>query len=270
MKAYFYACLVVICFYGVAGNAQVNFLGKPGHITIPSAEWESKTPLGASFSYIPREYTNGMFFTSTPMEQNTLHFYNISIGLTSFMDVNFSIAHRPLLSYGIGDRQLDFRFRLIQETRLRPSIVLGITPPGSSSPVLSHDYLVVTKNINTSIGTFRITGGYGSPYVIFNKKSNSQNFWQELKIEKKAVIRSGNNYLTGIFGGITYLPVDFGGVIIEYNTTTINAGAFVKLWDWLQLQGYTYEGKKAAFTIVANFPLNFKPNTLRKHEKSLD
>jgi hypothetical protein len=250
----------------------VNFLGKPGHLTIPSAEWETKKPLGASFSYVPREYTSGMFFSNAAVERNTLHLYNIRVGLTSFMDVNLSIARRPLLpdKIGIGDRQLDFRFRLFQETLFRPSIVLGITPPGSVSPVLSHDYLVVTKNINTSIGTFRITGGYGSPYLIIKKKSVGHNFWQELQIEEKTEIRSGNKYLIGFFGGITYLPVDFGGVIIEYNTSTINAGAFVKLWDWLHLQGYTYEGKKAAFTIAANFPLNFKPNTIRKHEKSLE
>jgi len=187
------------------------------------------------------------------------------------MDVNLSIAHRPLLSdkIGVGDRQLDFRFRLLKEARFRPSVVLGITPPGSVSPVLSHDYLVATKNINTSIGTFRITGGYGTPYLIM-RRNDKHNFWQELKLEEKAEFRSGNNYLIGFFGGITYLPVDFGGVMIEYNTTTINAGAFVKLWDWLHLQAYAYEGKKAAFTIAANSPLNFKPNTLRKHEKSLE
>jgi hypothetical protein len=136
---------------------QVNFFGKPGLMAIPSAEWNEEQPLGFSFAYLPREYS--LFQTNA--NNNTLNLYSVRMGITSFMEMNLSIAYRPLLKdkIGIGDRQLDFRFKLLQETTFLPSLVLGITPPGSVSPVMSHDYLVATKNFHTGIGTLKLTGG---------------------------------------------------------------------------------------------------------------
>jgi hypothetical protein len=77
-------------------------------------------------------------------------------------------------------------------------------------------------------------------------------------------------YLTGFFGGITYAPVNFGGIMLEHDTNTINAGAFVKIWDRLYLQGYTFEGKEFAFQFSSHFSLDFSPRTLKRYEKGLD
>ncbi|WP_265162965.1 YjbH domain-containing protein [Salinimicrobium tongyeongense] len=242
---------------------QVNFLGKPGYIATPSAGVFENRPLGFSFSYLPNEYS---IFTNG--DRNIIHFYNVRFGFTSFMEVNLSIAHRPLMSedIGVGDRQLDFRFRLLKEKKYLPALVLGWTPPGSVSPVLAHDYLVATKNLTTGIGQFNISAGYGSPYVIKRKNGGEA---LDLEVLKKTEFK-GVKYLTGFFGGISYKPISWGGALIEYDSQTFNTGIFIAPVPWFILQGYTYEGKEFAFTLAANFPLNFSPRALRSYENKLD
>ncbi|MCY2687784.1 YjbH domain-containing protein [Salinimicrobium sp. TH3] len=244
---------------------QVNFLGKPGYIATPSAEWNVDRPLGLSFSYLPDEYS----IFNTDGDRNIVHFYNVRAGLTSFMEVSLSIAHRPLMSenIGVGDRQLDLRFRLLKEQKYLPAIVLGWTPPGSVAPVLAHDYLVATKNFNTSFGRFTLSGGYGSPYII--KRKNKGDSALDLEIVKKIDFK-GSKYLTGFFGGMSYHPFSFGGIMLEYDSQTINAGAYLQPLPWLLLQAHTFEGKEVGFTASAQFPLNFAPRTLRRYEKELE
>ena len=243
---------------------QVNFLGKPGYIAIPSAEIEEDRPLGLSFSYLPDAYS----IFNSPGDRNIVHFYNARLGFTSFMEMNLSIAHRPLMSeqIGVGDRQLDFRFRLLRERKYLPALLLGWTPPGSTSPVMAHDYLVATKNFITGFGKFSVSGGYGSPYI-FKKEEGGDAL--DLEVLKKIDFFEGK-YLTGFFGGISYEPVAYGGVLLEYDTQTINAGLYLKPLPWIVLQGYSYEGREFAFTVAAHFPLNFAPRALRRYEKELD
>jgi len=241
-------------------------MGKPGYINTPSADWFEQQPLGFSFSHLPGAYS--MFGN----ENTDVNFYNVRADLTSFMAVNLSIAHRParaaINKLGVGDRQLDFRFRLLKEKEYWPAIVLGWTPPGSAAPYLAHDYIAATKNFKTKLGKFQVTGGYGSPYV-FLKKQNGDSFL-DFQIESKQDARLNTNYLSGFFSAFSYRPVDFGGVMLEYDSNTLNAGAFIKPWDWFYLQGYTYEGREWAFSAALNFSLNFKPKTLRSYEKELD
>jgi len=257
---------IILLFLFFTGNiqSQVNIMGKPGYMATPSADWFDGKQLGFTFSYVPNEYS----LFENPAYDNTINFYNVRASFTSFMEVNLSIARRPQIpdKIGVGDRQLDFRFRLLKEKKIWPALVLGWTPPGSISPVLAHDYLVATKHFNTSLGKFSATLGYGSPYILLRKPKGKL---LELQIKKKEDFQ-GIKYLTGLYGAASYMPVNFGGIMIEYDTQTINAGIFVKYKDWLYLQAYTFEGKKMAFTTSINFSLNFSPNTLRKYEKDLD
>jgi len=239
-------------------------MGKPGYMTTPSADWLEGKQLGFTFSYLPNEYS----IFKTPVNKNTLNFYNVRASLTSFMEVNLSIAHRPQIpdKVGVGDRQLDFRFRLLKEKEFWPALVLGWTPPGSVSPVLAHDYLVATKHFITPVGNFSASLGYGSPYVLVRKP---QGKFLELQIKKKEEYK-GVKYLTGFYGAASYMPVNFGGIMIEHDTQTFNTGIFVKYNEWLYLQAYTFEGKKIALTTSINLSLDFSPKALRKYEKDLD
>jgi len=264
----FFSLLLALLYFNKS-KAQINIMGKPGYMITPSADWLEGQPLGFTFSYIPSEYSKNILFTPRITTENTpLNFYNVRATLTSFFEVNLSIAYRPEINnkIGVGDRQLDFRFRLLKEKEFWPSIVLGWTPPGSDSPVLAHDYLVATKHLNTTFGNFSTSLGYGSPYV-FSKKRTGK--FLDLKVQKKNELY-GEQYLSGFYGAFSYMPVNFAGIMVEYDTQTMNAGAFIKVKDWLYLQAYTFEGKEIAFTTSLNFSLNFAPHTLRRYEKKLD
>ncbi|MFC6859770.1 YjbH domain-containing protein [Zunongwangia atlantica] len=246
--------------------AQNNFLGKPGYMTIPTADWRDGHELGFSYAFIPGEYSDDTF--SPGAQEADVDVYSVRVALTSFMEVNFGVFYRSEIAdeIGVGDRQLDFRFRLLKESEYLPTIVLGWTPPGSRSPVISHDYLVATKNIKSSIGKFQLSLGYGSPYVLV-RGGDDNNFWKSLSFEEKENF-GNNHYLTGVYGGVSYEPLSFLGASIEYNTSTINAGVYAKLWDeHIMLQAYTFEGKEIAFNVNLQFSLNFLPRSLRRYEK---
>lgn len=254
-----------MCFFINAAYPQVNFLGKPGYMTTPTAGWEEERQLGLSFSYLPWEYS----IFRPVSKANDSFFYSVRAGFVSFMDVNLSIAYRPDLSdeVGIGDRQLDFRFHLFKEGVIRPSVVVGWTPPGSVSPVLAHDYLVLSKNIHF-LGNFQVTAGYGSPFILQRDKS-IDGFFQSFLLKKKNEF-GRSDYLQGIFGSIAYNPVDFAGLMVEYNTNTYNAGIFISIADQYYLQVYSLEGKSWALNIAAQFRLDLYPKALRRYEKDMD
>lgn len=258
---YLSVCLI---FFGNSAYGQVNFLGKPGLLSIPSAEWFEEQPIGLSFAYLPRQYS----IFHSPGNRNTVNFYNARVNFTSFFAANLSIAYRPLMAdkIGVGDRQLDFRFRLLKEKKYFPAVVLGWTPPGSTSPMMAHDYLVLTKNLNTSFGNFEFSAGYGSPFIFLSKKDAD---FLDIYIEEKNNFR-GSDYLIGFFGGVNYSPFDFGGFLFEYNTETFNSGAYIILWDTITLQAYTLEGKELAFQFAVNLSLDNTPLSLKRYEKNLD
>jgi len=248
------------------GYTQNNFLGKPGYMTIPTADWKDGRELGFSYGYIPKEYSYDIFIFDEPAQVNV---YSVRVALASFMEVNFGAFYRPDLrdEIGVGDRQLDFRFRLMREKEYWPSIVLGWSPPGSRAPFMSHDYLVATKNFNSNFGKFQVSLGYGSPYVLTRDGDDDNEFWKSLRFIKKEEFYN-NHYLTGVYGGVSYEPLSFLGASVEYNTSTINAGVYAKLWDeHIMLQAYTFEGKEIAFNVNLQFSLNFLPRSLRRYEK---
>ncbi|MDT0642315.1 YjbH domain-containing protein [Zunongwangia sp. F363] len=260
----FYLFLLLLVFVPQC-RGQVNILGKEGYMLIPSAGWKENRQLAFSFAYLPWEYS----VFKPESEKNTVNFYSASVRFASFMEAGISVAYRPRMpeNIGVGDRQLDLRFRILKETKTRPALVLGWTPPGSASPVLAHDYLVATKQFKSALGDFEVTAGYASPYV-FPRKKNGKNYF-DLEVIKKDDLRSGQ-YLSGFFGGITYKPVRFGGLMLEYDTRNFNAGAFIKPFEWLLLQAYSLEAKAFAFSISTSFRLDFAPNTLRRYENSLE
>ncbi|SDR77889.1 YjbH domain-containing protein [Christiangramia echinicola] len=259
--------LLLLSLIGTKVHSQVNIMGKPGYINTPSAEWFVEKPLGFSFSYVPNEYS----LFNHQEDLNEINFYNVRADFTSFMSVNLSLAYRPDRSsrIGVGDRQLDFRFKILKESKYLPVLVLGWTPPGTRLPILAHDYIVATKNFETSIGTIQWSAGYGSPYVFTRNARQDNTFWKSLKVRDKRE-EYGNDYLYGFFSAVSYKPVSFVGITAEYDSNSLNAGAFIQPWEWLILQGTTYEGKEFAFSAALNFSLDFLPNSLRKDEKAQD
>lgn len=257
--------LLSLLYFSQEANSQVNIMGKPGYINIPSADWYEEQPLGFSFNHLPGPYN--MYGN----EKTGVNFYNVRATFTSFFEVNLSLAHRPgrarINNLGVGDRQFDFRVRLLSEKEYFPAIVIGLTPPGIEAPYLSHDYLVASKNIKSGFGNFTFSGGYGFPYVL--RRREEAEFYFHVYFSKKSILIQ-NNYLSGFFGGVSYKPFDFGGLLFEYDSNTFNAGAFIKPFNWLILQGTTYEGKEWGFSAAFNFSLDHSPYSLKNYEKDLD
>jgi hypothetical protein len=262
---------LIFIFLISSSYAQVNIMGKPGYMHIPSANWFKEQPLGLSFGFIPNEYSDNILMNkdSSPLGDN-INIYNIRVGLLSFLEVNLGVAYRPALAdkIGIGDRQLEFRFLLVNETKNYPSVVIGWTPPGSVSPALANDYIVASKKLSGNYGEFEFTTGYGSPYVL-SRKNNDNGILSSLYFRKKTE-NYGSRYLIGFFGGFSYMPWEFAGIMAEYNTHSINTGVFLKIKDRVFFQAYIIDGKQPAFNLAMNFSLELSPNALRKYEKSLD
>ncbi|WP_200980041.1 YjbH domain-containing protein [Echinicola sp. 20G] len=252
----------------LALRAQVNMLGKSGYMTTPSAVWNAERNLGFSFGYVPYAYAQ----TYVPKgggisEVNTTNFYSVRAGIVEFLEVNFTLTYRPKIpdKVGVGDRHFDFRFHLFKERRLFPSVVLVLTAPGSSDPKLSQDYLVASKTFKSNYGDFSGSIGYGLPYY-YGRKAGDYSENAPYRFRKKTEF--GNHYLNGFFCGASYRPIDWGGVMVEYNTSTVNAGIFVEVKNWLSLNAYTFEGKELGFNVSMQFPLDFKPKELRQYEKT--
>lgn len=237
-------------------------MGKSGAVSTPTAMWLEEQPLGFSLSRLPGEYS--MF---TREIGDDVYFYNARLNFTSFLAANLSIAYRREKAeqnrLGIGDRQFDLRFRLLKEKEWLPAVVIGITPPGSAAPYLSHDYIVLTKNFDHSLGDLQISAGYGSPYV-FRREKNSDSYF-DVFLEKKSDFLD-TNYLSGFFGSIIYKPVTWSGLMLEHDSNTVNAGLFVTPLKWLSLQLTSYELKEFSYSAAVNFKLDFLPQKLRTNE----
>lgn len=246
--------------------AQVNILGKPGHIMTPSAYWQEDKHLGAGFAYVPAPYGINRFMGTLDYAQNV---YFVRVAMADFVEVNLNITRIPALSdsIGIGDRHLDIRVKLLEEKEILPAVSLIISPPGSVAPHISHDVLVVSKKFAVgSLGNLAVTAGYGLPFYFGRAlRNDGSGIFDRLSFTKKS--QQGNNYLNGIFGAALWHPWDFLGLMAEHDSQNVNLGAVLKLNDWLLLQAHSYELKKLGFSLALQVPLDFEPKELRGYGK---
>jgi hypothetical protein len=245
-------------------SAQVTAMGKPGLIMTPNTDWMEKRQLGLSFSFIPRTYKISGFMNNYYDDE---HIYAVRAGITDWMEIYLNVTRLPELSdrIGIGDRHMDFRFRLLKEEKYGFSAVLILSPPGSINQYLNHDSLVLGKKISLgNDGVLSLSGGYGFPYIL---KGAFLSGFDGLKFNFVSKEENNMLYLNGFFGGLSWSWKKLFGVQAEYDSRTINAGIFVKPKPWILLQGHTFEGKDWGATVSLHFPLDASPKELRSHEK---
>lgn len=245
--------------------AQVNVMGKPGHIMTPSAYWDEGKHLGMSFAHIPAPYAVNNFMGTLDHVENI---YSVRVALTDFLEVNFNITRIPALSdkIGVGDRHLDIRIKLLEEKQVWPALSLILSPPGSRASYISHDVLVASKQFKTDFaGKVSLTAGYGLPFFLKSESDSAGTIWDKYPLTRKSEI--GNHYLNGFFGAVLWHPWEFFGLMAEHDSRSLNMGAVVKVKDWLLLQGHSYEGKKVGFSVAIQLPLDFEPKELRSYGK---
>lgn len=264
MKQFVYLALMFSLWVGVKlpASGQVNVLGKPGHVLTPSAQWDTLRQVGVSFGILPESYSINNFMGR---QVGPEHIYGVRLPLTAFLEVNINFTRKPELAdrIGVGDRHIDVRIHLLNESRLLPSVVLVLTPPEGVSTYLSQDLLVATKNIVLGgAGTLRISGGYSSPYFYRTSKSN---IGSSKAITRKTSV--GNNYLNGFFGSLQWQPWEFLGVMVEHDSQKINTGMFLQWKERIYIQGNLIDNKEFGITSSVRFPLDFAPFELRRYVK---
>lgn len=246
--------------FSLALQAQVNLINKPGYIKVPSAEWEKQPTFTFNSGFLPKENTvNRRFFY-----EKGIH-YNFRAGITKYLEVSINFIYhleRPKSIRGIGDRQMDARLLIKRELKFWPAISVILAAPFGANYANAYNALSFTKNFNLLKSTnLQITGGYGLPYYVgkpFNKSSFG--FYKKSEIQ--------NVYLNGFFGGFSWKPVPWAGIMADYDTRDVNAGLWVGYKDRVGVQYHLYGLKNSGGNVYLKVPLGFESRELRRYRKS--
>ena len=246
-------------FIWTAAVSQVNLLGKPGYVMVPSAEWESEQGFTLFAGYLPVESTIN---TSSYFNYDGIY-YGGRVGLTSFLEVSLNITyHFGKERVGIGDRQMDARLRLRKESKNFPAVAVILSVPVESNNLIAYNALSLTKNFRL-LGktTLQLTGGYGSTYFLGTPYGRSLDFYPKRDV--------GNRYLNGFFGGMSWKPVPWLGILADYDSRALNAGLWLGYKDRVGVQLYGYGMKHFGGSAYLRIPLNQESRELRRYRKSL-
>ncbi len=129
----------------------------------------------------------------------------------------------------IGDRSMQLTALILKEDRIKPSLVVNLTDPYSTSQYLAGNHVVATKTLlNSKSSRIKGTLGYGFPYLVLFSGQ-----------ETRTIVKKDSKYLTNLFGGISYqfLPANLQ-LSLEYDGWNINSGLGITLWERLSLQAY--------------------------------
>lgn len=199
-----------------------SLTGTRGLIKAPTARMYESGTLAIGMGYVPAK-----FFKRTYGEYQGLRTGNpglntfITVNPLPFMEIMFRYSHElnmkvnPNTKY-FPDRMFTARFKLLNERKKNPAIVLGLhdisellvlTTGGSN---FSSAYFVGSKNY--IIGNFNIDSSIG--YAFGFKNFPTRDF-------------------KGIFGGveIKYNEFDNAHLLIDYDTTSLNIGLQGFLFD---------------------------------------
>ncbi|MFN3587886.1 MAG: YjbH domain-containing protein [Spirosomataceae bacterium] len=236
--------------------AQVNIAGKKGLMLIPTAEATADGTFTLSALTIPPPYSF--------VQQNQLYGNVIYVaGLTVLprLDIQFQFINvyatnnAPKIPFGLGDRQLDFRYLLVKETKKRPSVAVAATFPFSKFAPTSSTTLVATKTWWADKDfQVQLSAGYGLPVYFFRDESNlnNYNFTTLMRVGKK---NPDTDYLVGEFGGVKLSYRQKVGVMGEWDGQKVNVGAYAVIGQRLTLQTALLAGKKLGWGVTYQTPL---------------
>lgn len=220
-----------------AGYGQVNISGKRGLMFIPTAEAMPDGAFLLQAAYLPASQS----FFARNIHSNTN--YVASLQVLPRVGVQFFInrANAPTSQFkqGLGDRQIDFSFLLIKETKTLPAVSLITTFPFAIFPPLSMGALVATKNVE--LGAFHIqpTLGWDNPWVLYRDEDNLNNsrFFSEFTFKRKVKGERGGQFLFGPFGGLKVSYRHHAGLMAEWTGQQFHVGAYATVAKRLTLQG---------------------------------
>jgi hypothetical protein len=218
-----------------------SVVGTSGLIHIPSARImeDGQFVLGAALipkGYFRRTYgPNREEFKINP-GVNTY----ITYAILPFVEVMFRYTHELNVPVNMEtkyfpDRMLGFRLRILNETKKRPAIVLGLqdasaifgsTSQGSTN--FSAPYFVFSKKTSTSYGEFDWSIGYAFDFFSVIAKD-----------------------FKGIFGGVMFTPqaLDKLSFVFENNSKGFNTGFKINPIEPINLMFGLWDLKKPTISI---------------------
>ena len=132
---------------------SLNFFGSPGTLDMPSAEMMPDGQFASSYSWFGGQGRLNLSFQALP-------WLSASFRYNSINDLNL---------YGFStyyDRGFDVRFRLLQESRYRPAVTLGLQDFAGTG-IYAGEYIVATKGFDTPamgsgrLGRLKLSAGLG-------------------------------------------------------------------------------------------------------------
>jgi len=213
--------------FGLQSNAQ-SLTGTRGLIKAPTARMYESGTLAIGMGYVPAKFFKRTYNHYYGLEQ--LQGYRtgnaglttyVTVNLTSFMEVMFRYTHElnmevsPQTTY-FPDRMFTARFKLLEEKKNRPVLVLGLQDISALADVTCEScsnftatYLVGSKLFNYKEFSFDVSFGYAADLFDLPAKD-----------------------MKGFFGGveIKYSEFENAQLLLDYDTQSFNIG----------LQGYLF------------------------------
>ncbi|MPR32142.1 YjbH domain-containing protein [Salmonirosea aquatica] len=232
--------LPLLFFLGMSlsGRGQVNLSGKPGLLYVPTADSTAEGTLRFGVNYNPIDYA----LSTTGRNAEAIAYVNLTI--LPRLDVNISVLKAisrpefPVIK-DVGDRQLDFRYLLLKERRLRPAVAVVMSSPFTVDAAMLTQVVVATKTFNLR-GDWQalITVGLGSPYFVYRdaKVTANAHAFSSFKWQKKSEYIHDNHYLVGPFGGIRLDYRQRAGLLLESDSKHVNVGLYTRLFQRWNLQ----------------------------------
>jgi hypothetical protein len=213
---------VAFIFLFSLGVSSQSLTGTRGLIKAPTARMYESGTLAIGMGYVPSKF-NYRFndinrFRSGNAGLNTF----VTVNILPFMEIMFRYSHElnmrvtPQTQY-FPDRMFTARFKLLEEKRNRPSIVLGLQDISAltettceSCSNFTATYIVGSKILNYKDFTFDISFGYASDLIKLPAKD-----------------------FKGFFGGVEvkYNEFEKAQLLIDYDTTSLNVGVQGFLFD---------------------------------------
>jgi hypothetical protein len=205
---------MLICLVPVTGTSAAPSVGStPGIVTIPTARFVMDRDLVVGVGYLPSKYA----VLRDPDFGDQI--YYSTVGFLPFVEATIGIVRSDHVGnrWGIGDRIIHFRFKVISESKNLPGIVLGLHDPlgfigETHAQHFNATYLVASKGFSISrTSSFSLHLGYGGDWI-----------------------PAQQHQFVGVFGGIEISPMPHSSILLEYDALKFSAGLRVDLFKNVQ------------------------------------
>lgn len=209
-----------------------NLYGSPGLIDMPTAGSAPDATIGATVSRFGDNTRNTLTFQITPRLSGSFRYSAIQ---------NFDTVASVDGAY--FDRSFDLRYELLTESRLRPSVVVGLQD-FIGTGLYGGEYVVASKTLAPGL---RLTGGLGwgrlGTYQPFTTTGT-----RPAELLGEGGLPTYDRWFRGnvaAFGGLSYAPNDRLTFKVEYSSDDYlqerTTGEFEKTSPWNFGIGYRFE-----------------------------